>query len=100
MKAVAPFVTQPVAVDCFVDPWLKPSDAILIGFNADIAAGAATRANRRRLLQIPDAHFETEISVSERAHRTDIDDISGKRIDEHGSGERGHGRMSTAIEHR
>ena len=51
-------------------------------------------------MQIPDAYFETEISVRERAHRTDIDDISGKRIVEHGVGERGDGRMIAAIDHR
>src|SRR5437867_6273676 len=75
MKTITPFVTEPVAVDRFVDTGLKARDAILISFDADVATGAAARANRRGLLQVPDPHFETKIAIGQRPHRANIDDI-------------------------
>src|SRR5262245_7572860 len=100
MKTIASLVAKPMAIDRFVDPRLKTSDPVLIGFDADIAAGAATGADGRRLLQIPDPHFEAEVTVCQCAHRTDINDVSGKRIVENRVGEQGNGGMIAAIDHR
>src|SRR5215470_2542633 len=100
MKTIAPLVAKPMAIDRFVDAWLKAGDAILVGFDADIAASAATGADGRRLLQIPDANFEAKIAVRQRAHWTDIHDVSGKRIIENRIREHRNGGMITAIDHR
>src|SRR5262249_850494 len=100
MKTIAPLVAKPVAIDSFVDARFKAGDAILIGFGADIAAGAATRADGRRLLQIPDANFEAEIAVRQCAHWTDINNVSGKRIIENRIREQRNGGMIAAIDHR
>src|SRR5262245_46614355 len=100
MKTIAPLVAKPVAIDSFVDARLKARDAILVGFDADIAAGATTRADGRRLLQIPDANFEAEIAVRQCAHWTDINDVSGKRIIENRIREHRNGGMIAAIDHR
>src|SRR5262249_61229499 len=70
MKTVTSLVAKPMAIDRFVDPRLKTIDVVLIGFDADIAAGAATGSDGRRFLQIPDANFEAEIAVRQRAHWT------------------------------
>src|SRR5262245_6482114 len=99
MKTIASLVAKPMAIDRFVDPRLKTSDPVLIGFDADIAAGAATGADGRRLLQIPDPHFEAEIAVRQCAHRTDINNVSGKRIVENRVGEQRNGGMIAAIHH-
>src|SRR5262249_17614958 len=100
MKTIAPLVAKPMAIDRFVDAWLKAGDAILVGFDADIAASAATGADRLRLVQIPDANFEAKIAVRQRAHWTDIHDVSGKRIIENRIREHRNGGMITAIDHR
>src|SRR5919108_573050 len=100
MKAVAPFIADPVAVDGFVYPRLEARDAILIRFHADIAAGAAARANGRRLLQVPDAHFEPEIAIRQRAYRTDVIDIGGQGIVEYPIRKDGDGGMIAAIDDR
>src|ERR1044071_10083827 len=47
---------------------------------------------------MPDAHFETEIPVGERAHRTDIHDIRGKRVIEHAIVEKRDGRMIASVD--
>src|SRR5262245_26540477 len=100
MKTIASLVAKPMTIDRFVDPRLKTSDAVLIGFDADIAAGAATRTDGGRFLQIPNANFEAEIAVRQRAHWTDINDVSGKRIIENRIREHRNGGMIAAIDHR
>src|SRR5499433_3310474 len=100
MKTIASLVAKPMTIDRFVDPRLKTSDAVLIGFDADIAAGAATRTDGGRFLQIPNANFEAEIAVRQRAHWTDINDVSGKRIIENHIREHRNGGMIAAIDHR
>src|SRR4029450_12821877 len=100
MKTIAPFVAEPVPCPRFVDPRLKTGNTILIGFYADIAAGAAAGANGRRLLEIPDTHFEAEITVRQRAHGTDIDGIGGKRVIEKRVGKQRDRRMIPGIDGR
>ena len=92
MKTITSFVAEPVAIHRFVDPRLKASDAVLVGLDADIAAGAAAGTDRRRLLQIPDANFETEIAIRERAHGADVDDVGRKRVIENRAGKQRDGR--------
>src|SRR5215510_2094738 len=100
MKTVTSLVAKPMAIDRFVDPRLKTIDVVLIGFDADIAAGAATGADGRRFLQIPDANFEAEIAVRQRAHWTDINDVSRKWIIENRIREQRNGGVIAAIDHR
>src|SRR6185503_19995116 len=42
--------------------------------------------------------FEAEIPIRERAHRTDVHDIRGKRVVEHTIIEQGDGRMIASID--
>src|SRR5215813_10782975 len=100
MKTVAPFIAKPMAVDRFIDPRLKARDAVLILFDADVAAGAATGADRRGFVQVPDPHFEAKIAIRQRAHRADIDNIGRERIVEHGVGKKRDGRVIPAMDHR
>src|SRR4029434_4700071 len=83
VEAITPFVANPVAVDRFVNSRFEPRDAVLIGLDANIAAGAAAGTDRRGLIKIPNPDFETKIAVGERADRTDIDDVGRQRIVEH-----------------
>ncbi len=80
VKAVTSFVAEPMAVHSFVNARLKTRDSILIGLDADVTARAAARANRRRLLQIPNSDFETEIAIGQRADRANVDDVGRQRI--------------------
>src|SRR5215471_15175315 len=100
MKTVAPFIAKPMAIDRFIDPRLKARDAVLILFDADVAAGAATGADRRGFVQVPDPHFEAKIAIRQRAHRADIDNIGRERIVEHGVGKKRDGRVIPAMDHR
>src|SRR5262245_50226214 len=43
--------------------------------DAQVAAGAASSADRIRTLEKPHADFESKISARQRSDRTDIDDI-------------------------
>src|SRR5512138_1788086 len=87
-----------MTVDCFIDARFKTGDAVLVRFHADVAPGATAGTNGRRFLQIPDAHFEAEIPIRERAYRTDVHDIRGKRIIEHGVVKKRDGRMIAAVD--
>src|ERR1041385_7642542 len=89
-----------MTVDCFVDARFETRDAVLIRLHADVTSGAAAWTNRRGFFQIPDAHFEPEIAVRERAHRTDIHDIRGERIIEHAIVEERNGRMIASVDDR
>src|SRR5215467_1823107 len=100
MKTVAPFIAKPMAIDRFIDPRLKARDAVLILFDADVAAGAATGADRRGFVQVPDPHFEAKIAIRQRAHRADIDNVGRERIVEHGVGKKRDGRVIPAMDHR
>src|SRR6266508_3333665 len=88
-----------MAVNRFVDPRLKARDPILIGLDADVAARAAARTDRRGLLQIPNSDLETKIAIRERAHGADVDHIGRQRIVEHGALEQRNGRMIAAVDH-
>ena len=100
MKTIAPLVAEPMTIHCFVDSRFKTSDAVLVGFDADIATGAAAGADGRRLLQVPDADFEAEIAIRERAHRTDINDVAGQWVIQNRVGKQCDGRMIAAIDDR
>src|SRR4029453_3499681 len=100
METIAPLVAEPVAIHRFVDPRLKARDAVLISFDADIAPGATAGGDGRHLLEIPDTDFEAEIAIRQRAHRADVDDVSGKRVVENLVGKQCDGRMVAAIDHR
>src|SRR5438128_1199405 len=100
MEAIPPFVAEPMAVDGFVDAGLKARNAVLISLDADVAAGAAAGTNGRCFLQVPDAHFETEIAVRQRADGADIDDVSRERVVEHRVGKKRNRRMIAAIDDR
>ena len=88
-----------MAVDGFIDARLKARNTVLIRLDADIAACAAARTYRRCFLQIPDAYFEPEIAVGQRAHRANVDDVRGERVVENGPGKQRNGRMIAAIDH-
>jgi hypothetical protein len=98
MEGVASFVTDPVTVDLFIDPWLKTRNAVLVSLDADVAARAAARTDRRRLLQVPDAHFEAKIAIRKRADRADVDNIASQGIVENRAGKKSNGRMVAAVD--
>ena len=80
MKAITSFITEPMAVDRFIDARLKARNSVLIRLDTDIAAGAAAGANRRRFLQIPNPDLEAKIAIGQRADRANVDDVRRQRI--------------------
>src|SRR5207302_762586 len=84
-EAVAPVVADPPAVDVGVEARLEARHAApvvvvrapTVHVHLDVAAARAPRADRRRAVQIPDAHREPEVTVGQGAHRADVHDVAG-----------------------
>jgi len=93
--AVAPVVAEPERVDVRVRSRFEPQDAAAAGMmrplgievDGDVAAAGAAGADRRRLLQVPDAATESEVPAGQRADGADVHDVGRIAIVELAAGE-------------
>ena len=81
--AVAAFVADPPGVDVGVEARLEPRHPAALGVmraatihvHVDVAAARTAGADRLRGVEIPHAHLEAEVTISERADRADVDHV-------------------------
>ena len=66
--------------------------------DVDVAPACAPVADRLRLIEVPDTHFEPEIAVGQRANGTDVGQATGVRIIHRRALDRHNLRVRTALE--
>src|SRR5258706_2746566 len=80
LEACAAVVAHPVVVDLDVEARLVALDVAPPLLHGDVATDLAAGADRRLLVEVPDALGEAEASRGEGAHRADVHDAGGERI--------------------
>src|SRR5689334_4903994 len=66
-KAVSTRIAHPITVDAGIVTRLEAIDTPAMVMNVDRASAFASATDGRRLMQVPDAHAETEILLGQRA---------------------------------
>jgi hypothetical protein len=72
-------VAEPALVDLGMVPRDDALDLSLASRGFDVAAHRAEPADRRHVLDLPGPRFEPVLRRRERAHRTELDHVSGER---------------------
>src|SRR5215472_2638445 len=73
----APVVADPVIVDERLDARQEAIDDVIAGLDRDVAADVASRADRRSLIEVPDAFSKTELLDGQGPHRAHIGGAPG-----------------------
>src|SRR5204863_194303 len=91
---------HPVVVDVRVEARLVALDRALAVLERDVAADVTAGAERRLLVEVPDALGEAELRRGQSAHRADVDDAGRKLVVERLAGEDADLGRGAALEER